>query len=129
MKVSREIINACGGAEEAFRMLMLEHFDNLVDASAKAISNIKFDKVVVWEGGGKDGTSSTAGWLHNMARTLPPMMQVMKDIGGVEIPNTLGRSEKFAVDSKERRQSERAGGRRRRRQKAGGSRRHRKESE
>ena len=85
----QEIINACGGAEEAFRMLMLEHFDNLVDASAKAISNIKFDKVVVWEGGGKDGTSSTAGWLHNMARTLPPMMQVMKDIGGVDIPDTL----------------------------------------
>ena len=24
-----------------------------------------------------------------MARTLPPMMQVMKDIGGVEIPETL----------------------------------------
>ena len=24
-----------------------------------------------------------------MARTLPPMMQVMKDIGGIEIPETL----------------------------------------
>jgi hypothetical protein len=24
-----------------------------------------------------------------MARTLPPMMQVMRDIGGVEIPETL----------------------------------------
>jgi len=83
------IITACGGSQQAFQMLMLEHFDNLVDASAKAISNIKFDKVVVWEGGEKNGTSSTANWLHNMARTLPPMMQVMKDIGGVEIPDTL----------------------------------------
>ena len=83
------IIDACGGAQEAFQMLMLEHFDNLVDASAKAISNIKFDKVVVWEGGGQDGTSSTANWLSNMARTLPPMMQVMKDIGGVDVPETL----------------------------------------
>ena len=85
----QEIIKACGGSEAAFKMLMLEHFDNLVDASAKAISNIKFDKVVVWEGSGKDGQSSTAGWLQNMARTLPPMMQVMKDIGGVELPETL----------------------------------------
>ncbi len=84
-----EIVNACGGSQEAFQMLMLEHFDNLVEASARAISNIKFDKVVVWEGGNQDGTSATAGWLHNMARTLPPMMQVMKDIGGVEIPETL----------------------------------------
>lgn len=85
----RQIIDACGGAEEAFKMLMLEHFDNLVEASAKAISNIKFDKVVVWEGNGQNGTTATANWLHNMARTLPPMMQVMKDIGGVEIPETL----------------------------------------
>ena len=83
------IIDACGGAEEAFKMMMLEHFDNLVEASSKAISNIKFDKIVVWEGNGQNGTSSTANWLHNMARTLPPMMQVMKDIGGVEIPETL----------------------------------------
>jgi flotillin len=86
----REIVDACGGAQEAFQMMMLEHFDDLVDASAKAISNIKFDKIVVWEGGnGKDGTTATANWLHNMSRTLPPMMQVMKDIGGIEIPETL----------------------------------------
>jgi hypothetical protein len=26
-----------------------------------------------------------------MARTLPPMMQVMKDIGGVELPETLAK--------------------------------------
>lgn len=84
----QRIIDACGGSEQAFKMLMLEHFDHLVEASAKAISNIKFDKVVVWEGGGQNG-GATAGWLHNMARTLPPMMQVMKDIGGVEFPETL----------------------------------------
>lgn len=83
------IVEACGGAQQAFQMLMLEHFDNLVDASAKAISNIKFDKVVVWDTGNQNGTSSTANWLTNMAQTLPPMMQVMKDIGGVEIPETL----------------------------------------
>ena len=85
----RAIIEACGGAEQAFQLLMLEHFDHLVEASAKAISNIKFDKVVVWEGNAANGQSATANWLHNMARTLPPMMQVMRDIGGVEIPETL----------------------------------------
>jgi len=67
------IIDACGGAQEAFQMMMLEHFDELVNASAQAISNIKFDKIVVWEGGGNgaDGTTSTARWLHEMSRTLP----------------------------------------------------------
>jgi flotillin len=82
----QRIIEACGSSEQAFKMLMLEHFDHLVEASSKAISNIKFDKVVVWEGGGQNGASATSSWLHNMARTLPPMMQVMKDIGGIEFP-------------------------------------------
>jgi flotillin len=88
----RTIIEACGGAQQAFQLMMLEHFDDLVDASAKAISNIKFDKIVVWEGGNsKNGTSSTANWLHEMSRTLPPMLQVMQDIGGIEIPETLAK--------------------------------------
>jgi len=85
----RQIVEACGGAPQAFQMLMLEHFDNLVDASARAISNIKFDKVVVWDGNAQNGTSATANWLSNMARTLPPMMQVMKDVGGVQLPEVL----------------------------------------
>ena len=87
----QRIIEACGSAKEAFQLLLLEHFDNLVDASAQAISNIKFDKIVVWDGGqgGTNGTTATANWLHNMAKTLPPMMQVMKEIGGIDIPETL----------------------------------------
>jgi len=97
----RKIIEACGGSQEAFQLLMLEHFDNLVEASARAISNIKFDKVVVWEGGGKNGKSSTADWLQNMARTLPPMLQVMKDIGGIEIPDTLARFDSVKTNEKD----------------------------
>ncbi|MDZ4818598.1 MAG: SPFH domain-containing protein [Planctomycetota bacterium] len=93
----KRIIEACGGSNQAFQMLMLEHFDNLVDASAKAISNIKFDKIIVWENGSEKG-SNTANFLQNMARTLPPMMQVMKDIGGVELPESLI---KFSNDAAE----------------------------
>lgn len=82
----KQIVAACGDADAAFKMLMLEHLDTLAQTSAQAISNIKFDKVVVWEGGGGDGKGSTAGFLNNLANTLPPMMQVMKDVGGVEFP-------------------------------------------
>ncbi len=91
----KKIIDACGGSQQAFQLLMLEHLDNLAEASAKAISNIKFDKVVVWEGaqGGANGHggNATSNFLHNMARTMPPMMQVMKDIGGVEMPEYLAK--------------------------------------
>ena len=85
----KQIIDACGGSKEAFQMLMLEHLDNLAEASSRAISNIKFDKVVVWENGGQNGQGNTAGFLSNMANTLPPMLQVMKDIGGIELPESL----------------------------------------
>ncbi|MCC6797817.1 MAG: flotillin family protein [Candidatus Hydrogenedentes bacterium] len=84
----QRIVEACGGPNQAFQMLMLEHLDNLADSAAKAISNIKFDKVIVWEGGGEKG-SSTANFIQGMARTLPPMLQVMRDIGGVELPESL----------------------------------------
>ena len=82
----KRIVDACGGSKEAFQMLMLEHVDHLAETSAKAISNIKFDKVVVWETGAGNGKSSTAGFLSNMAHSLPPLLQTMKDIGGVEMP-------------------------------------------
>jgi len=85
----KAIVSACGGSNQAFQMLMLEHLDNLADASARAISNIKFDKVVVWENGGSNGRGSTADFLSSMAKTMPPMMQVMRDIGGIELPDSL----------------------------------------
>lgn len=86
----KQIIQACGGSNEAFQMLMLEHLDHLAEASSRAISNIKFDKVVVWEGGAQNGGRGAVGdFLSNMSKTLPPMMQVMKDIGGIELPDSL----------------------------------------
>ncbi len=87
----KQIVDACGGAQQAFQLMMLEHLDKLAETSATAISNIKFDKFIVWEIGGQNGRSNTADFLHKMAGTLPPMMQVMRDIGGVEIPESLAK--------------------------------------
>jgi flotillin len=89
----RRIIEACGGAQQAFQLLILEHLDKLTQTAAQAISNIKFDKVVVWENGSAngDGTSATSKFLQSMARTMPPMMQIMKDVGGVEIPEYIAK--------------------------------------
>jgi flotillin len=84
----RRIIEACGGAQQAFQLLMLEHMDKLTEASAKAISNIKFDKVIVWDNA---QGASTTNFLQSLARSLPPMLQVLKDIGGVEVPEYLAK--------------------------------------
>jgi len=84
-----EIIKSCGGAPEGFQMLMLEQIDKLSETAATAISNIKFDKVVVWDGGNQaDGSpGGTAGFLKNLAGSLPPALQMMQDIGGIEMPD------------------------------------------
>ncbi len=95
----QRIVEACGGPNQAFQMLMLEHLDNLADSAAKAISNIKFDKVIVWEGNGANG-SSTANFIQGMARTLPPMLQVMRDIGGIELPESLIKLTGESTDTK-----------------------------
>jgi flotillin len=88
----RRIVEACGGATQAYQMLMLEHVDKLAETSAQAIANIKFDKVIVWENGGGNGAGgNTAHFLQGLVRSMPPMMQVLKDIGGVEIPDYLAR--------------------------------------
>jgi flotillin len=88
-----EIVSACGDAQAAFQMLMLEHLDHLSEQAAAAISNIKFDKVVVWDSGAKDGQQggATSGFLSSLAGSLPPMLHMMKDIGGVEMPEFFGK--------------------------------------
>jgi flotillin len=85
----RRIVDACGGAQPAFQLLMLEHLNHLSETAAQAISNIKFDKVVVWDGG--DGKGGAAGFLQSLARAVPPVMSIMKDVGGVEMPEYFGK--------------------------------------
>jgi flotillin len=87
----KEIVAAAGGAKEAYQLLLVEHLDTLAETSAKAISNIKFDKVIVWDSGQGNGKGGASGFLQSMAGTLPPMMHVLRDIAGVELPGYLGR--------------------------------------
>jgi flotillin len=84
-----QIVKACGGAPQAFQLMMLEHIEAISETAATAISNIKFDKVIVWDGGQEGG--GTSGFLKNMAGCLPPALQIMKDIGGVEMPEYIGK--------------------------------------
>jgi flotillin len=83
-----KIVKAAGGSQEAFQLLMLEHIDGLARTAAEAISNIKIDKVVVWDSG---TGNSTSNFITGLAQSLPPMMSVLKDIGGVELPEFLGK--------------------------------------
>jgi flotillin len=89
----KRIVESCGGSQQAFQMLMLEHLEALSQTAAQAISNIKFDKVVVWDSGAGDGKggNATSNFLKGLGSTLPPMLQIMKDVGGVEMPEFIGK--------------------------------------
>lgn len=91
----KRIVESCGGSQQAFQLLMLEHIDALSKTAAQAISNIKFDKIVVWDGGGGgpggDGKSATANFIRGLAGALPPSLQMMKDIGGIQMPEYFGK--------------------------------------
>jgi flotillin len=95
----KAIVEACGGADHAYRLLMLEHLEHLSQSAAQAISNVKFDKVVVWDGtggnGATQGNGGAARFVKDLAGVFPPVMEVMKQIGGIELPESVMR---FAVD-------------------------------
>jgi len=90
-----QLVEKAGGAREAFQLLMVDQIPLLAESAAKAISNIKFDKIVVWEGGANGGGNGnalggTAGFIQNMAKSMPPMMDVLRSVAGVEFPAFLG---------------------------------------
>ncbi len=87
----QRIVDSCGGAQQAFQMLMLEQLPQLSETASKAISNIKFDKVVVWDGANGESGGATSGFLKNIANSLPPMLHMMRDVGGVEMPEFFGK--------------------------------------
>ena len=89
----REIIKGVGSADAAFQLMMLEHLDHLAESSAKAISGIKFDKITVWDGGQPGGGAS--GFLKSLGQAVPPLMDVMRSVGGVDLPPYFG---KLVVD-------------------------------
>jgi flotillin len=79
---------------------MLEHVDKIAETSAQAISNIKFDKVPVWDTGASgNGESSTSNFIRSLTQSLPPSMEIIEQVAGVDLP-ALGAATKAAVAKK-----------------------------
>ena len=65
----KKIVDSCGGSQQAFQILMLEHLDHLSETAAKAISNVKFDKIIVWDNGQSE--NGAANFLRGLGSSLP----------------------------------------------------------
>jgi flotillin len=88
----KALVDSTGGdTQAAATLLMIEKLDEIVERQAKAISNLKIDKVTVWDGAGGDGKgSSTANFVSSLVKSLPPLQDVAS-MAGVELPSYLGR--------------------------------------
>ncbi len=87
-----ELVEAAGGnAKDALMLMLADKMEDLMRVQVDAISNMKIDKVTVWDGGagGKDGKTSTANFLSGLMKSIPPMSE-MFDMAGMQLPEFLG---------------------------------------
>ncbi len=83
--------SANGDARSAATLLLVEKLEEIVAKQVEAISNLKIDKITVWEnGGGSGGGSSTSNFLSSLVMSLPPL-QDLANMAGVELPEYLGK--------------------------------------
>ena len=84
------LMQSCGGdAKAAATLLMVEKLQEVVALQVEAIKNIKIDKITVWDSG-TPGSSSTANFVSNLVKSVPPLHEVAA-LAGVELPDYLGR--------------------------------------
>ena len=69
----------------------LEQIEEIVGKQVEAISNLKIDKITVWDSGGNGQGSSTANFMSGLVKSLPPL-QELAAMAGVELPEYLGRA-------------------------------------
>lgn len=81
------LVAACQTAEQAASLLLIEKLQEIASIQAQAIQDLPIDKVIVWDGGGKDG--GMAGLGGRLMGALPPMHDIAKQVG-LDLPEFLG---------------------------------------
>ncbi|MFA6801410.1 MAG: SPFH domain-containing protein [Acholeplasmataceae bacterium] len=83
------VVAAGNDADKAVKLLIADKLEKLVEIQVKAIQNLKFDKITVWDSGSKDGSSSTANFAQNLMKSIPPMNELFS-MAGMDLPKFLG---------------------------------------
>ncbi|MBT29502.1 MAG: flotillin [Thalassobius sp.] len=85
-----EIVASCNGdSKAAATLLLLEKLETLVSKQTEAISNLKIDKITVWDSGSGEKGGSTSNFIKNFISTLPPIHELAKQ-AGIDLPSYLG---------------------------------------
>ncbi len=87
----RDVVTAAGGdPAKAFQLLLVEKLPELVRIQVDAIKNIKIDKVTVWDnaGNGNGSGSTTSNFISGMAKSIPPLSDLL-NMAGLNLPSAL----------------------------------------
>lgn len=83
------LVNACDSVNDVASLLLIEKLEEIAGVQAKAIADLPIEKVVVWDGGGKDG-GGLSGLGGRLMGALPPMHDLAKQVG-LDLPEFLGK--------------------------------------
>ena len=87
-----EIVKAAGGAsDDAVRMMIADKLEELTRIQVEAISNLKIDKITVWDGGNTGDKGSTANFVSGLMKSVPPLQEIF-DMAGMKLPEYLGKT-------------------------------------
>jgi flotillin len=81
------LVAACQTGNQAASLLLIEKLQDIAGIQAQAIQNLPIEKVIVWDGGGKDGGLNGLG--GRLMGALPPMHELAKQVG-LDLPAFLG---------------------------------------
>lgn len=86
----KQMVASCGGnSQVASAMMMIEIMPELVKTQVSALDKIKIDKLMVWDGGSKEGEGGVKGLVKNLMGVLPQAHDLAK-MSGLELPEILG---------------------------------------
>ncbi len=86
-----EMVKACKNDNQAVTtLLLIEKLETLVAKQTEAMSNLKIDKITVWDSGSQDGKGSTSNFIKNFISTLPPIHDLANQVG-IDLPQYLGK--------------------------------------
>jgi flotillin len=93
------VVKAAGSdARSAVLLLIADKLPELVKTQAEAISNIRIDKVTVWDSGtGENGKTGTANFISGLYKAVPPLEE-MFNMAGLELPGYLRKKTGDNVD-------------------------------
>lgn len=82
------LVAACNTASQAASLLLIEKLQEIASIQAQAIQDLPIEKIIVWDGGGKEG--GMAGLGGRLMGALPPMHELAKQVG-LDLPEFLGK--------------------------------------